>query len=66
MGQVYHLHRSRSKQWDYAHTYVKIFETEGWVAAGKYFSDVVPESLHTQVTSLIKRELLRKGIDVTF
>lgn len=68
MGQVYHLHEGRSKQVSWAHTYVNYYIKQGWYVASKYFNEYIPDNevLREQIKKLIRKEFLRRGIDVTF
>lgn len=65
-AKIYAFPRSRSRMYNWAYNYCNFYEMEGWYAAGKYFGDMVPEALKPQTIELIRKQLLRRGIDVSF
>jgi hypothetical protein len=66
MAIIHAFPKSRSKINEWAYNYCNLYEQEGWYAAGKYFGDLVPEQLKEQTITVIRKHLLRRGIDVSF
>lgn len=64
MGQVIQLYSHPSRIENLAQNYVRIYLQQGWVPAGKYLNEYVPEQFWPQVARYAERILLRKGIEV--
>lgn len=63
MNNVIPFPTNASRLWAWAEEYTDILSEHGNIAAGKYFSECVPEDLWDKVTPLVERVFLRRGLD---